>query len=90
MVSRICLDQLRARKARKEESAEERFPDPVVTEGDVDPEHEVVLSDSLGLAIHAWSSTSSGPAERLAFVLHDVFGLAFRRDRPDRRALQQT
>jgi len=76
VVSRICLDHLRARKARKEESAEVRFPDPVITDGDVDPEHEAVLSDSLGLAIMVVLD-ELGPAERLAFVLHDVFGLAF-------------
>jgi len=77
VVSRICLDQLRARKARREDSAEDRFPDLVVTDPEtVDPEHEAVLSDSLGLAIMVVLD-ELGPAERLAFVLHDVFGLAF-------------
>ncbi|HWM74223.1 MAG TPA: sigma-70 family RNA polymerase sigma factor [Nocardioides sp.] len=77
VVSRICLDQLRARKARREESTEDRFPDPVVTDDEaVDPEHEVVLSDSLGLAIMVVLD-ELGPAERLAFVLHDVFGMPF-------------
>ena len=77
VVSRICLDQLRARKARKEDSADDRFPDPIVTDVDaVDPEHEAELSDSLGLAIMVVLD-ELGPAERLAFVLHDVFGLAF-------------
>ena len=77
VVSRICLDQLRARKARKEDSVDDRFPDPIVTDVDaVDPEHEAELSDSLGLAIMVVLD-ELGPAERLAFVLHDVFGLAF-------------
>ena len=77
VVSRICLDQLRARKARKEDSTEDRFPDLVVTDPETaDPEHEAVLSDSLGLAIMVVLD-ELGPAERLAFVLHDVFGLAF-------------
>ncbi len=77
VVSRICLDQLRTRKARKEDSADDRFPDPILTDADVvDPEHEAELSDSLGLAIMVVLD-ELGPAERLAFVLHDVFGLAF-------------
>ena len=77
VVSRICLDQLRARKSRKEDPAEDRFPDLVVTDPEpVDPEHEALLSDSLGLAIMVVLD-ELGPAERLAFVLHDVFGLAF-------------
>jgi RNA polymerase sigma factor (sigma-70 family) len=77
VVSRICLDQLRARKSRKEDPAEDRFPDLLVTDPEpVDPEHEAVLSDSLGLAIMVVLD-ELGPAERLAFVLHDVFGLAF-------------
>ena len=77
VVSRICLDQLRARKARKEESTLDRFPDLVVTDPETaDPEHEAILSDSLGLAIMVVLD-ELGPAERLAFVLHDVFGLAF-------------
>jgi RNA polymerase sigma-70 factor (ECF subfamily) len=77
VVSRICLDQLRARKSRREESTEDRFPDLLVTELDaVDPEHEAVLSDSLGVALMVVLD-QLGPAERLAFVLHDVFGLAF-------------
>ena len=77
VVSRICLDQLRARKSRKEDPAADRFPDLVVIDPEpIDPEHEAVLSDSLGLAIMVVLD-ELGPAERLAFVLHDVFGLAF-------------
>jgi RNA polymerase sigma-70 factor (ECF subfamily) len=77
VVSRICLDQLRARKSRREESTEARLPDPVLTDPDmVDPEHEALLSDSLGPALMVVLDELA-PAERLAFVLHDVFGLAF-------------
>lgn len=77
VVSRICLDQLRARRSRKEESTEDRFPDPLITDSAaVDPEHEAMLSDSVGLAIMVVLDELR-PAERLAFVLHDVFGMAF-------------
>jgi RNA polymerase sigma factor (sigma-70 family) len=77
VVSRICLDQLRARKSRREESTETRLPDPVVTDPDiVDPVHEALLTDSLGPALMVVLD-ELGPRERLAFVLHDVFGLAF-------------
>ena len=77
VVSRICLDQLRARKARPEESLEARFPDPLVTDPEaLDPETAAIDSDALGLAMMVVLDELS-PAERLAFVLHDVFGLAF-------------
>ena len=80
VVSRICLDQLRARKARREDSLEERLPDPVVTasERDVhsDPEQQAVVADAVGLALLVVLE-ELGPAERLAFVLHDMFGLPF-------------
>lgn len=77
VVSRLCLDQLRARRHRREDSVEERFPDPVVVDPDaVDPEQEALLSDSVGLAIMIVLD-ELGPAERLAFVLHDVFGVPF-------------
>lgn len=77
VVSRLCLDQLRARRNRREDSVEERFPDPVVIDPDaVDPEKEALLSDSVGIAIMVVLD-ELGPAERLAFVLHDVFGMAF-------------
>jgi RNA polymerase sigma factor (sigma-70 family) len=77
VVSRICLDHLRARKARPEETLDDRLPDPVVSEPDrVDPEQEALLSDSLGLALMVVLDELA-PAERLAFVLHDMFGLAF-------------
>ena len=77
VVGRVCLNMLRSRRARREELAESRVPDPVVTvSGSVDPEEEALLADSVGLALLVVVD-SLGPAERLAFVLHDVFGLPF-------------
>ncbi len=62
-------------------------PDPIVDRADgTDPEHEALLADSVGLALLVVLETLS-PAERLAFVLHDMFGVPVRRDRADRRAL---
>jgi RNA polymerase sigma factor (sigma-70 family) len=72
VVSRICLDVLRSRKARSEEPLGVHLPDPVVT----DPEHEAVMADSVGLALLVVLDTLQ-PAERLAFVLHDLFGVPF-------------
>jgi RNA polymerase sigma factor (sigma-70 family) len=77
VVSRVCLDQLRTRKARREESLEARMPDPVISDsGHLDPEQQAVLSDAVGLAMLVVLDELA-PAERLAFVLHDTFGLAF-------------
>ena len=76
VVGRVCLDMLRARAARPEDSAGS-LPDPVVTYGDVpDPETEALLADSVGLALLVVLDTLT-PAERLAFVLHDTFGVPF-------------
>ncbi len=73
VVSRVCLDMLRARRARREELLEA----PNVTLSDpTDPEQEVLLADSVGLALLVILETLS-PAERLAFVLHDMFGMPF-------------
>jgi RNA polymerase sigma factor (sigma-70 family) len=73
VVSRVCLDLLRTRTARREETLKVRLPDPVVTYGDEsDPEAEALLADSVGLALFVVLETLS-PAERLAFVLHDTF-----------------
>jgi RNA polymerase sigma factor (sigma-70 family) len=77
VVGRVCLNMLRSRRARREELPEARVPDPVVTLSDtVDPEQEALLADSVGLALLVVLD-ALGPAERLAFVLHDVFGLPF-------------
>lgn len=77
VVGRVCLDMLRSRAARREDALETRLPDPVVTYGDEsDPEAEALLADSVGLALLVVLETLS-PAERLAFVLHDMFGVPF-------------
>ena len=77
VVGRVCLDMLRARTARREDALDVRLPDPVVTYGDVsDPEAEALLADSVGLALLVVLETLA-PAERLAFVLHDMFAVPF-------------
>ena len=81
VVGRVCLDMLRSRSSRREEFLDEppgtRLPDPIVSRADgTDPEHEALLSDSVGLALLVVLQTLS-PAERLAFVLHDMFAVPF-------------
>jgi RNA polymerase sigma factor (sigma-70 family) len=77
VVARISLNMLRARKARREEPLAGRLPDPLVDRVDgIDPEHEALLADSVGLALLAVLDTLS-PPERLAFVLHDIFAVPF-------------
>ncbi|HEX2896155.1 MAG TPA: sigma-70 family RNA polymerase sigma factor [Marmoricola sp.] len=76
VVSRLCLDHLRARRAQPEDSLESRFPDPVLTDAAPDPEEQAFLAESVGLAMLVVLD-QLGPAERLAFVLHDLFGLPF-------------
>jgi RNA polymerase sigma factor (sigma-70 family) len=77
VVGRICLDALRARRARREEPLEGHLPDPVVVVvAGADPEHEALLADTVGLALLVVLGTLA-PAERLAFVLHDMFGVPF-------------
>ena len=76
VVSRICLDMLRGRATRREETFDVHLPDPIVTPPGDDPEQHAVLADSVGLALLVVLDTLS-PAERLAFVLHDVFALPF-------------
>jgi RNA polymerase sigma-70 factor (ECF subfamily) len=77
VVGRVCLNVLRSRRARPSERADVRVPDPVVTLSDtLDPEQEALLADSVGLALLVVLDQLR-PAERLAFVLHDVFGLRF-------------
>jgi RNA polymerase sigma factor (sigma-70 family) len=77
IVARVCLNMLRARNRRREESLEEHLPDPVVSPyGAPQPEEEALLADSVGLALLVVLDTLT-PAERLAFVLHDMFELPF-------------
>jgi RNA polymerase sigma factor (sigma-70 family) len=77
VVARVCLDMLRSRKSRREEPLEVHVPDPIVTRDlSSDPEYEAVLADSVGLAMLVVLETLA-PAERLAFVLHDMFGVPF-------------
>src|SRR5918999_3660203 len=77
IVARVCLNMLRSRNIRREESLGVRLPDPVVSpEGALQPEEEALLADSVRLALLVVLDTLS-PAERLAFVLHDMFDLPF-------------
>ncbi|MFI9581377.1 RNA polymerase sigma factor SigJ [Streptomyces sp. NPDC052236] len=77
VVGRVCLDMLRSRVSRREEPLGVRLPDPLVSPADgVDPEHEALLADSVGLALIVVLETLA-PAERLAFVLHDLFAVPF-------------
>ncbi|MEJ7648768.1 MAG: sigma-70 family RNA polymerase sigma factor [Nakamurella sp.] len=77
VVSRVCLDMLRRRTARAEASYEDLLPELMVTEDDDEmPEGEVLLADSIGLALLVVLD-SLGPAERLALVLHDMFAVPF-------------
>jgi RNA polymerase sigma-70 factor (ECF subfamily) len=77
IVARVCLNMLRSRNVRREEFFGLHLPDPVVTpDGALQPEEEALLADSVGLALLVVLDTLS-PAERLAFVLHDMFELPF-------------
>src|SRR4051794_3793047 len=77
VVARVCLNQLRSRRARREEPLEVHVADPIVDPEDVtDPEHEALLADGVGLALLAVLEPLP-PAERLAFVLHDMFAVPF-------------
>ena len=77
VVARECLHMLRARRHRREDSFAAHLPDPVITpDGDLDPEQEALLADSVGLALLVVLDSLT-PAERLAFVLHDMFELPF-------------
>jgi RNA polymerase sigma-70 factor (ECF subfamily) len=73
VVGRICLDMLRSRTARREEPLDTHVPDPIV---DADPEYEALQADSVGLALLVVLDQLA-PPERLAFVLHDMFGVPF-------------
>src|SRR5215216_514380 len=81
VVGRVCLDMLRSRKSRREEPLGEppgvHVPEPIVSRADgVDPEHEALLADGVGLALLVVLEMLA-PAERLAFVLHDMFAVPF-------------
>ena len=76
VLARICLDMLRSRTARREQPLDEHVPDPIVELDTGNPEQQAVLADSVGLALLVVLETLS-PAERLAFVLHDVFAVPF-------------
>src|SRR5947209_5873470 len=67
---------LRTRTSRREDPLDTHVPDPVITRADGDPESDAMLADSVGLALLVVLETLE-PAERLAFVLHDVFGMTF-------------
>ena len=78
VVARVCLDMLRTRTSRREDPLDEdvHVPDPVITRADLNPESDAMIADSVGLALLVVLQTLD-PAERLAFVLHDVFGMTF-------------
>ena len=77
VVARVCLNMLQSRKSRREEPLDAHVPEPIVSREDgIDPEHEALLTDSVGLALLVVLDTLA-PAERVAFVLHDIFALPF-------------
>jgi RNA polymerase sigma factor (sigma-70 family) len=77
VVARVSLNMLRSRRSRPEEPFDVRMPDPIVDRADgTDPQHEALLADSVGLALLVVLETLN-PAERLAFVLHDMFAVPF-------------
>src|SRR5215467_13580308 len=77
VVARLSLNILSARRSRREQPFAVHVPDPIINTGDrVDPEHEALLAESVGLALLTVLQTLA-PAERLAFVLHDMFAVPF-------------
>src|SRR2546421_8666303 len=77
VVARVCLNMLRSRTSRREEPPGVHVPEPILSREDgIDPEHEALLGDSVGLALLVVLETLA-PAERLAFVLHDMFAVPF-------------
>ena len=80
VVARVCLDMLRTRASRREDPLDVHVPDPIIARasrrGDEGPETDAMLADSVGLALLVVLEKRE-PAERLAFVLHDVFGMTF-------------
>ena len=75
VVARVCLDMLRSRKSRREEPEDADGPEPVAA-GAIDPEQEAIMADAVGLALLVVLDTLA-PAERIAFVLHDLFAVPF-------------
>ena len=77
IVARVCLNMLRSRNVRREEAIGLHLPDPIISrDGELQPEEEALLADSIGLALQVVLDTLT-PAERLSFVLHDMFDLPF-------------
>ena len=78
IVARICLNMLRSRRTRGEQPLEGFLPEPIIDDptAGADPEHEALLADSVGIALQVVLETLS-PAERMAFVLHDMFAVPF-------------
>ena len=78
VVARICLNMLRSRRTRGEQPLDGFLPEPIIDDpaAGTDPEHEALLADSVGIALQVVLDTLS-PAERLAFVLHDMFAVPF-------------
>jgi RNA polymerase sigma-70 factor (ECF subfamily) len=77
VVARVSLNMLRSRRTRREQPLDVHVPEPIISSEDgVDPEHEALLADSVGLALLVVLETLA-PAERLAFVLHDMFAVPF-------------
>jgi RNA polymerase sigma-70 factor (ECF subfamily) len=77
VVARVCLNMLRSRNFRREEHIGLHVPDPLISfEDEADPEHQVMLADSVGLALQVVLASLT-PTERLAFVLHDMFDVSF-------------
>jgi RNA polymerase sigma factor (sigma-70 family) len=77
VVSRVCLDMLRTRRSRREDFVGSWMPEPIVAiDGALSPEEEALIADGVGLALYVVLETLA-PAERLAFVLHDMFALPF-------------
>ncbi|HZC07695.1 MAG TPA: sigma-70 family RNA polymerase sigma factor [Ktedonobacterales bacterium] len=77
IIARVCLNMLRARNTRREESFGVHFPDPIISpDAELQPEEEALMADSVGLALLVVLDTLT-PAERLAFILHDMFDVPF-------------
>ncbi len=81
VLSRDCLNMLQARRSRPPPAADPELPEPVAPPGELDPQREALLGDSIGLALQVVLDALT-PAERVAFVLHDVFGVPFEQIAP--------